>query len=378
MRTRLATFEGSSKVQSVQRAPSKADVDLIATLGQRGFTVSARQLERWRQAGFIRTERRGTGRGKGSTSRYIDGSVGVIIELKELLAARRSLHDSALILFARDGAVAPTLVRRTLLGYLDGLRVMRGATGIRARDGLLATFRRSREGRAFLRRLRAAGVDEAVAVNIFEGFLRSGVSETAEAILLALEGSGLMRIAADLLDRPTVDRLREVFSGFNVDAVQRAVEAAEDQMLAEARDAARVLIPLVGDFIGLLSFTHQERHVLAPGDGDARERDLAIARFVPFLLFASLRGLDLKRALDIEQDLAAGLAGMASMAEALNASDGRLFGPGAEREWQRMKPYERRSFEQRLAAFVTVNPPAAEAIIALADSAVVSTEPRTR
>jgi hypothetical protein len=172
-------------------------------------------------------------------------------------------------------------------------------------------------------------------------------------------------MAADLLDDDTMQALRELFRGFGLAAMTTAVVAAEDADLERMRDAAAVIVPFIANFIALLAFSHQERNV--PGFGQDRDEELQAAQFVPFLLFAQQRGVDIASAAELEQRFGAGLAAMAALLQSLKRADGRLFGPDAEREQARLKSYERERVKERILTFADANPAASAAIAAVAD-----------
>jgi hypothetical protein len=84
----------------MSRNPSAADRALIDELSARGVTVTSRQLERWRGAGIIWTERSWTGKGRGgSKSAYPEETADQVVALLEALDESRSLDAAALTLF---------------------------------------------------------------------------------------------------------------------------------------------------------------------------------------------------------------------------------------------------------------------------------------
>jgi hypothetical protein len=131
-----------------------------------------------------------------------------------------------------------------------------------------------------------------------------------------------------------------------------------------------VIVPFIADFIALLAFSHQESNV--PAFGQDRDEELQAAQFVPFLLFAQQRGVNIARAAELEQRFGAGLAAMATLMQSLKRADGRLFGPDADREQARLKSYERERVNERILTFADANPAAIAAIAAGAGDETVS------
>jgi hypothetical protein len=345
------------------RVTSKADRLLAAELTAVGLTVTPRQLERWRQHGLIATVRHGSGRGSGSRSNYAEGTVELVLELVALFARRRSLDDAVLVLFGRGRSLSTAVVRHAYLDYLaDARKAFERLASRAGQTDAVAQVRRSKEGRSLLRRLRRAGIAESELFAILHTLTAGGAGGAT-----LLEAAGFISIAGELLDDETTEALHEFLRGFGLEAMATAVAAAETEDLERMRDAAAVIVPFIADFIALLAFSHQERNV--PGFGPEEDRELQAAQFVPFLLFAQQRGLDIASAAELEQRFGAGLAAMAALLQSLKRADGRLFGPDGERQQARMKPYERERVNERILAFAAANPAAIEAIEAIADDA---------
>jgi hypothetical protein len=84
------------------RTISRADRALIEKLARREVTVSATQIERWRQAGLMPTnERHGLGRGPGSRSTAPPWAVEQATELAQIVKRGQPLEEVALIMLAR-------------------------------------------------------------------------------------------------------------------------------------------------------------------------------------------------------------------------------------------------------------------------------------
>jgi hypothetical protein len=354
----------------MSRLTSQADHRLIAELAALGIQVTPRQLERWRQHGLIATVRHGCGRGSGSQSHYPDGTVALVTELVALLSRRRNFNDAVLVLFRRGHPLSTAVVRCAFVDYFTAAQKEFARMSSRADEpDALVQVRRSKEGRALLRRLRQAGIAEAELFAIV-GALAIGGDDGANSVVELLEAGGFMRMAAELLDDDTMQALRELFHGFGLAAMTSAIVGAEDADLERMRDAAAVIVPFIANFIALLAFSHQERNV--PGFGQNRDEELQAAQFVPFLLFAQQRGVDIASAAELEQRFGAGLAAMAALLQSLKRADGHLFGPDAEHEHARLKSYERERVKERILTFADANPAAIAAIASLVDDEAAS------
>jgi len=89
---------------SVRTGPSSADRELIQHLGNRGLTVSAAQLERWRTADLLpHRQRRGRGRGGGSAAACDPGEVDIAATLARHSRQGRDLRLVTIDWFAEAG-----------------------------------------------------------------------------------------------------------------------------------------------------------------------------------------------------------------------------------------------------------------------------------
>ncbi len=94
---------------------SQADRELIAYAASRGFTVTARQIERWRERALLLPNiRRGLGRG--STSEPAPGSHELVVWLARHARPGRRPSDLALLAFGAGLAVPEAAVRVAFVG----------------------------------------------------------------------------------------------------------------------------------------------------------------------------------------------------------------------------------------------------------------------
>lgn len=120
------------------RVPSKAYRQVIAAAATRGATVTARQLERWRQLDAIpETDREWPGRGHGSRSTYTDDEIDYILGFAGRF--RRGIPASYVVLwlFRDDFAVPDSCLRfayRDLFIRLRSAMIKIGAGGGDAMD----------------------------------------------------------------------------------------------------------------------------------------------------------------------------------------------------------------------------------------------------
>jgi|SRR5450756_1954096 len=117
------------------RSPaSEADRQLIADAAGHGATVTARQLERWRESGLLAPNiRRYPGRGRGSTSAPPVGAAGAVAWLAANARPGRRPGDLALLMFAEGVAVPEDTVRAAFAAAVTSIRLpveaaMRGAS----------------------------------------------------------------------------------------------------------------------------------------------------------------------------------------------------------------------------------------------------------
>jgi hypothetical protein len=104
----------------VPRRASQADQTVIAAAAGAGVTLTARQLERWRQAGWIEhPERRFLGRGRGSHSVYAAEAIAQAIALGEAVRRRYPLYKAVLDLFAAHQPVSEAALRLAFREFLS-------------------------------------------------------------------------------------------------------------------------------------------------------------------------------------------------------------------------------------------------------------------
>lgn len=105
------------------RKPSRADLQALDATAAAGYHVTARKLERWRQAGIIpRPQRRALGQGKGSESSYDDETLRHIVESARRAGCFDSLAKVALCLFAEGYPIVESVVRGSYDAYFQHLR----------------------------------------------------------------------------------------------------------------------------------------------------------------------------------------------------------------------------------------------------------------
>lgn len=104
------------------RAISPATAALIAACKEAGETVSARQIERWRQLDLLpRPARHALGRGRGSTTTYPEQTAEAAVAVARSLRTGHRLDQVALVLFAEDIPVPEPAIRRAFIALLDQL-----------------------------------------------------------------------------------------------------------------------------------------------------------------------------------------------------------------------------------------------------------------
>ncbi len=123
------------------RTISPATAALISACNEAGETVSARQIERWRQLDLLpRPARHALGRGRGSTTTYPEQTVDTAVAVARSLRTGHRLDQVALVLFADGIPVPESAIRRAFIALLDQL----DAT-IVADDGSVDPFARAED-----------------------------------------------------------------------------------------------------------------------------------------------------------------------------------------------------------------------------------------
>lgn len=239
------------------RTLSEADQRLLDELTGRGRSdITARQLERWRQAGVTRTIRvRGPGRG-GSTSRYPDGTASHVAAFATTLAEYGSLPVAVLAHFADGHPIteaglkdAYTEVFDTIANYdtrtdQDSQRDEDDHAWDRAeRLAGSETFKRSRIGRAWRNNLRQMpDRQESIQRELWNvgattmHTLQTGARPSAEAASSLGFAAGFGEASRDI-GSPLADRLAQL----SLPVLTQIVAEANLADLEQARDDARTI-----------------------------------------------------------------------------------------------------------------------------------------
>lgn len=235
----------------MSRKPSTADTALINEMTIRDVHVTVRQLDRWRAAGLIRTERQwgGPGRG-GSSSRYPEGTADLIEELVEILSKDRSLDLAALTLFARGHEIDEDGLKAAYTSSYNALAeygAQENDTDDWDRAQSISERRRYTSHpvvRAWRKRVRqrsdrgpVSKETRAIGASVIH-VLQTGEPIQDEAASIVAQASGVDEIAGS--EELTMD-FADTLADLSFPALAQTVESATTKELARARDSLKKL-----------------------------------------------------------------------------------------------------------------------------------------
>lgn len=357
------------------REPSPTDLQLAADLAERGCDISPRQIARWRGARVFAYDRRFLGRANGSSSSYDPAVVDLVEELAQLLTTRRSLRDASLVLHVRGHDIDPAVVRDALIAYLDSVdraleRVVDGKRG-----STRTLLERSTEGRAVLRHLERAGIEESA----FEDVIRGLRGENVNWVGTFLVATGFDQIAQHFLDGETLAELQVLLGRFTVPELRHLIERVSGDDLKAATTDSAIVLPFTLDFVELLARIANKKDVPSLNRNTRVEEELSIAHWTLIALWARDHGVDLDRGVKLARLYGVGLRAALALARRFSYAQGAVFGPDGEAELERRKSYEREAILKKARGWLHMHPQAAADIQALAtaeDDDVVSTGTR--
>jgi hypothetical protein len=241
------------------RRTSQADETVIAAAAAAGVTLTARQLERWRQAGWIEhPERHYPGRGQGSTSAYAGEAIAQAIALGEAVRRRYPLYKAVLDLFAACKPVSEAALRRAFREFLSsiesGLRDLAGESAggdvFDVAEGAALNLVGHAERQKFVRRWRrrakgspesASSVVQSALTNLFQ-LLLIGRATSPEATDELLVVSGVAATWTDrsghlgpLAPEGRPAQLNDVFGALRIASLAATADQATMPALLQAR-----------------------------------------------------------------------------------------------------------------------------------------------
>jgi hypothetical protein len=236
--------------------PSHADRDLAARLTSKGQDTSPWQVRRWRQDGYLKPERRGLGRGLGTTAFYSDESVQQATALAEAIGEYRRLDEAALVVFGRGFPIKERALKRAYASTFS--RIQRVVRPVDGEDPWDTAYRAARvfsrrssisptatEWRKRLGEL-GRGEDFPLVLQDLIRFFFLGDAEEDEVLMpQVFEAMGLNDVVESLPGDDT-DRLNDLLRTLNVPSLKRAVKRATLSELETARED-------VGPFRGVLA-----------------------------------------------------------------------------------------------------------------------------
>jgi hypothetical protein len=258
-------------------ALTRADQELIGSLPV-GVQVTARQLERWYQAGLIPKPEARWGEVRGSISRYPAGTAEQVTELVAILKKGRRLDHAMLRLFMRRYPVHEKALKAIYLAFygrftsdadaLDQAEQLVGKLEPRmSRDGFARTI-----GFRLRKRVTASlpidslvkGVIAQTLAAFLSGTLDDDYEGTAVAEIRAACGVDSMETDpignhGPLLPRLSDEEVKDMVTAVSLDAVVRAARGASWADLAEAREQWVHTVRLLSDLAEVSRRTGRKR-----------------------------------------------------------------------------------------------------------------------
>jgi hypothetical protein len=236
--------------------PSTADRELAKQASRlAGIEVTDRQIERWRQAGYLRPVVRGRGRGRGVIAVYPSEAAEHAADLARGLQVFGRLSDAALVTFLHGHEIREGALKRDYREVFARTRRFLRAEGdfdpAEVADRMSRVLSRksseSEQGRRWRARLREQGSDDQLANVVFD-FVRFFIGDADEDEALSHDAFVATGLAADVarLTPQEEGTLHANIQRLNLPQVEEAVEGASLEQLEAARDQLQTLWTLLG------------------------------------------------------------------------------------------------------------------------------------
>lgn len=370
----------------MRREPSRAEQQLSRAVSARvGVPITARQIERWRDAGYVRPlERARPGRGNGSSSWVTPRLVDEVGAFASALHARkrRRLDEAALAVFAECGPIGEQAVRRAYQSQLDRLeRSIRAlsttpessASAWEAAPRIVAAFLRTGDGRRWRARLDGrAERPEQILERMFAGIVMALLGDSAppeQSIEDFLDASGLAAATRErvgplgpLVERISIARVQEMLIHFNLPALQERIDRTPFTELERARGEARELAAFLNEVAPTLKETTGLQEAFGIGEAAYVDLDESVPLLaVGMLVFEEMR-LPVARLVELSRRWLPVYAGIRRVASTLPRAYRRYLGPDGVSELNRRPLAVRKSFLAHLRQAVRDHPQDAAAI----------------
>jgi hypothetical protein len=235
--------------------PSQADRDLAAKASQPDLDVTPRQVERWRQGGYLLpSARRGLGRGQGSVATYSSEAVTHARDLAKALRDHRSLDVAGLVVFLKGHSVKERALKRAYRANFQSIRdflrvtedsdpwdIANRVSKAGSRRSALSPLLKSWRARL---QAKKKGTQLAPALHDMIRFLLGGFDEDEYLSPEVFEVMGYQELVEDL-DPEDQANLHSAIREVNLPAFEKAVEEASLAQLTRARD---LLVDILGVF----------------------------------------------------------------------------------------------------------------------------------
>ncbi len=262
----------------------------------------------------------------------------------------------------RGHDVDPTVVRDALISYVDSVDRALARVVDRKRGTIRTLLERSKEGRAVLRHLDQAGIDESAFENVIRG-LRGDNVDWVGTFLIA---TGFNQIGRRFLDVKTLAELQRLLERFTLPELRNFIERINGDDLKAATKESAIVLPFTLDFVELLARIANTKDVPSLNRNTRFEEELSIAHWTLVALWARDQGVDFDKAVKLARLYGVGLRAALALARRFSYAQGAVFGPDGEAELERRKTYERESILKKARGWLDAHPQAAADIRALA------------
>lgn len=299
-----------------RRQPSPAEQSLVDEVNRRlGTEFTARQFERWREAGYLRPLHHVWRGRKGSDSSWDDELLDEALALAAVKGKRTPLYEAAFTVFIAGGPIGEIAVKTAYQQVLDVTeRFLRDDCEAEDPEEVARTVAptmvkrllRTKDGTRWKRRLVTAGKDPTESLHrICEAMIAvalGGPAPPTAAVEDFLAASGLAAAehesvgglgpwAEGLSREPIGDALRK----FSIPAQRARIERTEFGELCRARDSMKQIMGLLTALAPVVKETTQTRDALGLAEFTHLDVDGQLSLLVPTVLIFEEMGLNVQR-----------------------------------------------------------------------------------
>jgi hypothetical protein len=234
--------------------PSKADGELATQASRLGVEVTPRQVERWREDGYLQVIRRGRGRGLGTVAFYPPEAAEQVADLARAIQDFGRLDEAALVVFFHGHPIKERALKHAYASAYSRIRrflkAMPEDDPWEVASRFSRTFSRrsatSQSAKAWRARLRSKGkADQFVpAVHEWIYFFLGGAGEEETLSPEVFEALGIDG-AVSALEESERTAVSDLVRQLSLPALEAAVKEAGVADLEGARDELKSLLNLL-------------------------------------------------------------------------------------------------------------------------------------